>query len=272
MKIKSTALQQLQELITSITVSAISEPLESVSASENISKALAIMNARSFDVLGVNDDHGTIVGYIEKADFQKGSVKDFIKKFNVENIISHSACLEDRFLDIYNRGQMFVLNGDGIRGIVTAADLQKIPIRIMIFGIISLLEMSLIEWISIRYPQDEWKDLISPERLDKAWKLYEERKRVNQEISLVVCLQLCDKTTILLKSDENIYSQIGFTSNGKAKDVFKKIQNLRDYLAHSQDLTEKMEWPEIAYLLQQAKAVTDYLLNFNETEGPLEAR
>jgi hypothetical protein len=261
------SLQQLQQVIHSLTVDMIAENLVSVDSSDDASRARAIMQERRFDVLGVTDGNKKVIGYIKKDEPRPGKVKEFRSDINVDEIVSYNACLEDCLMDIYTKGRMFVLSGEGIKRIVTVADLQKIPVRLMIFGVLSLLEMNLLEWISKKYPRGEWMKMLSPTRLRKAEKLYEERQRKNQEIDLVDCLQLCDKADILIKADNNILSSLGFHSKNDARDFFEQLQTLRNYLAHAQDLTEEMEWSQIAELTNRAKGIIQqimFVLNDND--------
>ena len=74
-------------------------------------------------------------------------------------------------------------------------------------------------------------------------KLYKERKARNEEIDLADCLQICDKRDLILKLVG--YGELGFESKGKAERLFEDAENLRNRLAHSQDLVLGTSWAEV---------------------------
>ena len=97
--------------------------------------------------------------------------------------------------------QVFVVVMGEVSGIITKGDLQKAPVRLWLFGVLSLLEMQFLRLIRTAYPQDTWKGFVSENRLGKAGQLLQERKRRNEAIDLADCLQFADKRTIVLRSD-----------------------------------------------------------------------
>jgi len=111
-----------------------------------------------------------------------------------------------------------------------------------LFGIISILEMQLLQLIKNEAEGDWWKDLISPERQGDAQKIYKFRLEKKEEIGLVDCLQLGDKMTIFKKTDA-LFERTGFSSKNDWKSISVKIENLRNNLAHSNEIREN-SWPE----------------------------
>jgi len=269
MKRLSSHYKALQQFIDSLTVDLIAESLESISASKDISDAKSKMQQHRFDVLGVKGDDGKVVGYVVNDEPGKGIVEQFRKDFSIDEIVSNGAPIANHIANISKMKRLFVLANNGIDGIVTIADLQKMPVRLMIFGIISLLEMVLLEWIRKQFPHDEWKDMIRENRLEKAEELYKQRQRKHQEIELVDCLQLCDKWTVLMKAEGNIPRELGFTSKGSAERYFKQLENVRNSLAHGQNIPEdmNMDWQQITELICKAKQVTERLIRYIENQA-----
>jgi len=131
-----------------------------------------------------------------------------------------------------NRNFSFVLSGNKIERIVTRADINKPPVRIYLFGIISLFEMHLNFWINYYYPDSNWELLISKKRLEEAKELYKTKKMNNQDLSLLEYLQYCDKRDILKKSEGFLEK---FDISKKQFYTFvKHVENIRNELAHSQ--------------------------------------
>ncbi len=57
-----------------------------------------------------------------------------------------------------------VLRGGAIDGLVTQSDLLKLPVRMMLFGLISHLELCLRSVIRERLPEREWLEVLPPGR------------------------------------------------------------------------------------------------------------
>ena len=54
----------------------------------------------------------------------------------------------------------------------------------------------------LKCPGDSWKQYLSESRLQKAEALLEERKRRNQNLELIDCLQISDKGQIIARNEE----------------------------------------------------------------------
>ena len=65
------------------------------------------------------------------------------------------------------------------------SDLQKPPVRMWLFGMITLIEMRISRLIEQMCPGDSWKQYVSQSRLQKADALLEERRRRNQSLELI---------------------------------------------------------------------------------------
>ena len=130
-----------------ITTRAIFEPLKSCRANDDVIPVIEIMRQRDFDVLGVLESKNTpIKGYVLRSDLTTGKVRDYIKIIAPNILIAESAPIADLFRLLQQNSFLFVLNKTKIEGIVTQADLNKPPVRVYIFGLISLLEMHMGFW------------------------------------------------------------------------------------------------------------------------------
>lgn len=246
-------------MMDSLTVEMIAEPIVTVPHSADAAEARRIMQKQHFDVLGVKDDDGKVVGYIKQKDASGGKVKDVFKEFSIDKIVSSGAPLKDCIQLVCDNRRLFVLTVTGVRSIVTVADLRKPPVCLMIFGRISLLETILLEWIRDKYPDEAWREKLNEDRVKKAEELYEERREKKQEIDLADCLYLCDKKDIIIKTAD-LLSKLGFQSKRKAERFFKQLQDLRDNLAHAQAPDKAMEWPQIAELTHKSEEVAERIL------------
>jgi hypothetical protein len=156
-----------------------------------------------FDVAGVKaTPHGPVIGFVKRSHLERGIVGDHKQPLTAENLISDATPLPGVLAFLRDHPFAFVLIGSSVRGIVTRADLNKPPVRVYLFGLISLLEMHLGFWIRASFPDDSWQRALNPQRLNAAKDTFASRHRQHQEISLRDCLQFCDKRDLVLSRQD----------------------------------------------------------------------
>lgn len=231
-----------------ITVKSIAQELEFCSKDVSAISIRSKMEEKHFDILAVEDE-GEIVGYIDRHGLGEGEIMDYMKVFSPSELVSDSTPLI-QLLHIFKKtNRVFVLENNSINKLITHADLQKPPIRMLIFGYITLLEMRLSDIILHRFGGESWYPMISEDRLRKANQLYERRVEKNEEINLIECLQISDKFDIIHKDKElRAFFQIPSKSKGK-KDA-NAIRKLRDKISHANELGLDMSWIEIIEVVQ----------------------
>jgi hypothetical protein len=196
-----TRLRELRNLFeTGITARAILEPLLSCHSEANAIEVAKILLDKDFDVAGVQESpDGHVIGFVFRDSLKDGIVRNHLNKMTAECLISDSTPLASLLSIFKTKEYVFVLMGRHVEGIITRADLNKPPVRVYLFGLISLLEMHLTYWIKRAYPTNEdWKGKLSDNRLKKAGKLLSNRQSQNLETDLVDCLQFCDKRELIV--------------------------------------------------------------------------
>jgi hypothetical protein len=133
--------------------------------------------------------------------------------------------------------------------------MQSPAARMWLFGMVSLIEIGFGRMIGRHCPGDAWRSFLSPGRLEKARVLLAERRKRNRQLSLADCLQFSDKTTIIARSAE-LRRLTRFTSRSQIEDVGKRLEKLRNNLAHSQDLITN-DWETIVALAENLDSVLD---------------
>jgi hypothetical protein len=118
----------------------------------------------------------------------------------------------------------------------------------LLFGLVSLLEMFLLALVRRRCHEELLRSILKPKRLEEAQKLYDMRRARNEEIDLADCLQICDKRDLILKVVA--HQDLGFETKVSAERLFKDAENLRNRLAHSQDLVLGTSWAEVIDLAE----------------------
>ncbi len=248
MSITEASREHMKRLFTeSFSVGDIAEPLVSFDATSDAAEVRRVMLERAYQVVGLRE-HGVTVGYVKREELGDGTCAEYLCHFDATEVVSEALCFPKLVGLLGHLPRLFVTCFGRVGGIVTRSDLQKPPVRMWLFGMITILEMGLTRLIETRFPDGRWRDCVSPGRLQKAEALLEERKRRNQELDLIDCLQFSDKGQITLK-DESLREQVGYASRRRGEDAIKRLEALRNNLAHSQDIVS-CDWETIVQLTE----------------------
>lgn len=235
---------------TSITVRAIYEPLRACFADAEAMEMGKLLQDHGFDVAGVKDDESQTIKRFVRASalIDGGTVGAHAEAIEVDDLISDATPLAQIFPILGTRAFSFVLAGGAVSGIVTRADLNKPAARIYLFALISLFEMHLVFWIRQELGQN-WLEHLKQDRIDDAKKLFQQRREKGQELDLCECLQICDKAAVVM-SNKRLRELLGIDSKTAGGKRFRRIQNLRDLLAHGQaNLIEGTSWEELSQIV-----------------------
>jgi hypothetical protein len=238
----------------------IAEPLASFDAGTVATDVRDFMQARDFDVVGIRHE-GQVVGYVERGRLQDGACEQFRQGFEEATVLDDSAALLRVLMQLNQTPFVFVAVLGKVGGIITRADLQKPPVRMWLFGIVTLIETRFTELIERHCPGDTWKKYLSEARLQKAQALLDERGRRNQTLQLFDCLQFSDKGQIIARNEE-IRKFTVFSSRRQAEETVKKLEQLRNNLAHAQDILTS-DWDTIIRLCEFVTQQTNADLETN---------
>lgn len=223
----------------------IAEPLRSFEASSATEEIVDLMQQRGLGVVGLRHE-GLVTGFLEIPAEPHGTCFDHLRDFEEAKVLPDSAPLDEVIQALDKEPRVFVRGFWQIAGVITRYELQKAPVRMWLFGMLTLIEMRMTGQIEEFYPGESWSEYLSPARMEGARKLLAERRRRNQELSLVDCLQFSDKAQIFARSKE-LRSTTQFTSRKQLEKVAKILQRLRNNLAHSQDIIAT-DWEAIVDL------------------------
>lgn len=226
----------------SLLVHHIAARLETCRPDEDSSEVRGRMEQHGYDVLGLVDE-GRIARYVRTEDLIGGASGDHARTIESSQILASTTPLIELLPLMKTESPYFVLEGAKLNSIVTRADLQKQPVRMLLFGLVSLMDMHLTVMVQRNFAGDSYIELLAPKRREAAQKLHKERIGRNEEIDLADCLQICDKRDLILKKVPA--GRLGFESRGKAERFFKSAEHLRNNLAHSQDLVVGTTWAEV---------------------------
>lgn len=249
---KGTRLSEIRNLFEEgITAKAILEPLKSCPLDADSQEMYRRLDKLDFDVAGVKENkESRVVGFIYKSDLKESNrVSEVVSNLTPNLLIGSATPLAEIFEILETKDFIFVLVGQQVQGIITRADLNKPPVRIYLFGLISLFEMHLTFWIHEEFKTEDWKKSLNKNRLKKAKRIQKLRKERNEEVGLLHCLQLCDKRDLVMECDA-ITKTLRFDDMDTARNNLEGIEQLRNSLAHSQvDLANGLEWDQVFTLV-----------------------
>jgi hypothetical protein len=223
-----------QTFAGSLTASDLVEPLMSLDENQPVNMALEVMRRQEVRVLGVRRD-GLVAGWVADGDLTEGTLGERMREFAPEQLLDEDAGLDVVLVSLGTSERVFICWLGEVAGVITRRDLQKAPLRMWLFGAITLFDLNMTWAIEVLHPGDAWTEHISPGRLEKARALCAERARCGNPCRLVDCLQIKDKADILARDAQNL-AVMGFASRREADRFAQKIESLRNHLAHAQEL------------------------------------
>jgi len=223
----------------------IAEPLVSIDATSPADEIRQFMEARAFEVVGARSE-GLVVGYLAKPDLTSGPCSQFVHAFDEAEVLDDTSSLAEVVGKLNGTARVFLTFLGQVGGIVTRSDLQKPPMRMWLFGMVSLIEMRMVRLIEQQCLDEQWRAYLSDARIAKAQQLLTERTRRNQNLGLLDCLQFSDKGQIIARNPA-IRQTTRFGSRRQVETVVKQLERLRNNLAHSQDIIST-DWETIVML------------------------
>jgi hypothetical protein len=171
-----------------------------------------------------------------------------------EDLMEANTPLLKAFRMLVEKRRYFIKDEEGIPAyIVTRTDLDKIPLRIGFFGMISIFETHLKDLIRKYLP--DWEESLSKNRIDQARRLYEWKKGRKEEIDMVQCLQFGDLGSVFSKN-QRFKKFDPSLSRERFVQQMNAIGKLRDALAHSQSHLG-FSWEEIDHMIIFVRSIID---------------
>ena len=258
MHIKRTSQDSIRRVLTTgFTVQDIAEPLISFNCTDSPPAVHEELIHLDFDCAGVREK-GLVVGFIyqqELLDSNGADCRGHTHSFDDGMVVSGDTGLAEIVQGLVEHPRLFITVLGSVCGIVTRLDLGKPPMRMWLFGMLSIIEMRLVRLITERFPGDTWQEKLSDGRIAKAKQLLVERTRRGQQVDLIDCLQLGDKGDVIAK-DQQLKETMHLGSRRQVEDTMKKMQSLRNNLAHSQEIVQD-DWEMIVMLAENLNRVIE---------------
>ena len=228
----------------------VAEALLSFDAQMPAATALERLERRGFALTGVREG-GFMSGYATAEDLRDVRVcGDAQRAFEDDEVMAGGTPLDEALRRLAGRDRIFVTAFGRVAGIVTWSDVQKPPVRMWLFGLVTLLESAFTGLIEVWYPDDSWMEFVSAGRLRKARELLRERRRMatGSDLQLLDCLQLSDKGLLLLRQAET-RRLLNVSSKEAGEKALRRLGQLRNNLAHAQDIVSE-DWEMVLRLAE----------------------
>jgi len=215
----------------------IAEPLVSFDAEQPAMAVRNFLEEKAFDSVGVRRN-GIVCGYACKDELGDGFLGGYLHCFTSDDLVLETDSLQRLIQSMSTKSRCFVKVLGEVGAIVTLSDLEKPPVRMFLFGMITILEMLMTWGIRMYFPGDFWCKHLSPGRLAKAESLRQERRRRNRAADLLDCLQFSDRGQLMLRIPRvlELLSKNGIPSRQAALKAIHELETLRNNIAHSQDI------------------------------------
>jgi hypothetical protein len=222
-------------------------------------------NREGFDFLpvveGPSEIPDRVVGLIEVAHVRRDvsssmRVRERMKPLSEDNLIGADASILSFIKGADGRPCRLVISGERITGLVTLSDLQKLPVRTVLFAFITHLEMVMAEAIrrDCRTP-DEWKSRLG-QRLSKLEDKVDQARKDDGWIDDLLFTEFADKKKIIKNSPAFQASKTRFEQN------MRDVEELRNRLAHANDYASS---PKAAMSLCETVRTIESQIEFLQT-------
>jgi hypothetical protein len=182
-----------------------------------------------------------IVGLLEVALYKRSATTDALvgevmRPLSEENLIGADASILAFVRDADRRKCRLVVSGHEIGGLISLSDLQRLPVRAALFGLVTYFEILMASAIRWEFDGSEgWLEYVSEDRQRGLREKLEKAQAADGLVDPLLFTQFGDKKSILRRST---YLE---TSRGEFERELDKIQSLRDDLAHANDYAASPE-------------------------------
>jgi hypothetical protein len=229
----------LRLFLNGFTAADIAEPLLSFDDTAPRSTVRDVMDAQSIEVVGVRQS-GALTGWLMREDLVSDQEWRTHGLSEASSIINCTTGLANVVHGLNHTPYLFVRSFGEVNGVICRKDLQKPPMRMWLFGLVTITELRVTRVIDEVFPDDSWRQFLSSGRLQKASELQQLRRQCGQSRRLLDCLQFADKGRIVAR-DPTLRQRTRFASRHEVDQFVKSLQELRNNLAHSQDISADWE-------------------------------
>jgi CBS domain-containing protein len=177
-----------------------------------------------------------IVGLFEIVKFMHSTaisnpVGTVMRPLSEDNLIGADASILNFVRDADIHRCRLIVSGREISGLVSLSDLQRLPVRAALFGLVTHLEILMTNVIRTEFGASlQWMDRLSSGRQQIAKEKIDVAKEADTLVDTLLFTQFSDKVVILRKR-----TSFPWGSRSKFESELAAIQELRDRLAHANE-------------------------------------
>lgn len=139
-----------------------------------------------------------IIGMAMRPENLATPLSDCMVNITEDMLISAETCLLHLLHADWKRSPFFlVIQHTSICGIVTKADVNKLPLRVSVFELLSDYEHALTKRLESKLASDEsWLSRLDQAQIERLWEQFRRDQRAGLELSLISCAALGIKVEI----------------------------------------------------------------------------
>jgi hypothetical protein len=230
-----------ETLHSGLKVKLIATPRDALRTCRPDEHVLAVLrrNIDSYDFIPVVSDgaggNQHIIGLFHAANYadHEGSgdrIQDNFKSLSEEFIIGADASILDFIKDADAKPCCLVVSGSNIIGLVSLSDLQKLPVRAVLFALITGFEITMMDAIKRTYNgESDWMNSLSLERRQNVEYQKSKSEKADAIVDTLLFTQFADKKTLVKKQLPKTRSKQSFEK------ALRTIESLRNKIAHANE-------------------------------------
>lgn len=157
-----------------------------------------------------------------------------------EDVLASSTGLSELIQRLGHRPFYFLQVGDPVSQIVTVSDLNRLPVRIYLFGLLNHLEGLLVDLINDQYPNDKWLGSLTAEGREEVENRFVLKRERDLDTARIDCTLLSQKLTIIAKSPD-LRQRFDMAKRKEFDAYARPVNDLRNRIAHGMDPVETAE-------------------------------
>ena len=156
------------------------------------------------------------------------------------DLISDGTTIEESLLTFWQENRTFflLLGANRTLQVVTAADFDKLPVRVFLNTLLCHFEGLLADVIEQHLPNDQWFTLLNEKARAEVLDRFAMKTKDSFETTKLNCTTLGNKSTIIEKS-ETLRAALHAPSRKAAESMLDSTKKIRNLVTHDQSLMTK---------------------------------
>jgi hypothetical protein len=194
---------------------------------DEVAEVLQRDDLAQFDAIPVVDD-GRMVAVIERLGPPR-SHQGRVRQLDDAILVGAREPLKTFIPRLADERYRLVVRNSRIEGIVTRSDVHKLPARLLVFALVTHLEMSMAAVVTREFASNSWVNLLPKKRRERVYGKFERLESGRLDPDMIEVTEFSDKRTILARK--------GLLGDRRARDravaELTRVERLRHKVAHA---------------------------------------